>query len=422
MATPPCLPGGFFSQFGAMRKDFLGWLTSAARVHGDVVGLPLGPGRPTFLLAHPEAIEEVLARNPASYEKSGQTRYMVGKFLGNGLVLSEGAEHAKNRRLVQTAFHPSRLDAYAPAMAEETERMAETLVPGAEIDVDGMMTALALRVVARTLFGVDAADTTARVGEAMHALETVIHDRFLSLPLPAWVPSPANRREARAVAAMHTIVAELLARPAGEDLLSRLAGARDEDGAALPPQQLVDEAITLFFAGHETSAHLLAWVLLLLAEHPAVEAEVRGELDGTATPALDRVLHETMRLYPPTWVFDRSSVEAVEIASFSFPKGQKFYLSPWVTHRDARWFPEPDRFDPERWRTPPAIPKYAYYPFGGGPRVCIGRSFAMLEARQILVTLLRARRFSRADESAVVPEASATLRPKGGLRMRVALA
>jgi len=422
MATPPSLPGGFFLQFGAMRKDFLGWLTGAAATQGDVVGLPLGPGRPTYLLAHPDAVEEVLARNPARYEKSGQTRYMVGKFLGKGLVLSEGAEHAKNRRLVQTAFAPARLEAYAPAMAEETARMADTLVPDTVVDVDAMMTELALRIVARTLFGVDAADTTARVSDAMHALETVILARFLTLPMPAWMPTAANRREARAVDAMKAVVAELLARPAGEDLLSRLAAARDEDGAALPPQQIVDEAITLFFAGHETTAHLLAWVLLMLAEHPEIEAEVRGELDGLTTPALDRVLHETMRLYPPTWVFDRSSVEPVEVAGFSFPKGQKFYLAPWVTHRDARWFPDPLRFDPERWRTPPNIPKYAYYPFGGGPRVCIGRSFAMLECRRILVTLLRARRFAKVDDAPVVPEASATLRPRGGLRVRVSAA
>ncbi len=419
MAAPPTLPGGFLSHIGAMRKDFLGWLTDATRIHGDVVGLPLGPGRPTILLAHPDAIEELLVRNSGSYEKSGQTRYMVGKFLGNGLVLSEGAEHAKNRRLVQTAFHPSKLEGYTAAMVVETARLADGLAPGTTVDIDAAMTDLALRIVARTLFGVDASATTARVGEAMRALEGVIQARFLSLPLPSWVPTPANWREARAVDAMKGIVTELLARPAGDDLLSRLAAARDDDGAALPAQQIIDEAITLFFAGHETTAHLLGWTLMLLAQHPAVEDEVRAELDGPAFPALDRVLHETMRLYPPSWVFDRSSTEPVTVGGFSFPKGQKFYLSAWVTHRDARWFPDPERFDPERWRTPPAIPKYAYFPFGGGPRVCIGRSFAMLEARQILVTLLRARRFTLASDAPVVPEASATLRPKGGLKMNV---
>jgi len=191
MAAPPTLPGGFLSHIGAMRKDFLGWLTDAARTHGDVVGLPLGPGRPTILLAHPDAIEELLVKSAGSYEKSGQTRYMVGKFLGNGLVLSEGAEHAKNRRLVQTAFHPSKLEGYSAAMVEETARLADALAPGTTVDIDAALTDLALRIVARTLFGVDASDTTARVGEAMRALEGVIQARFLSLPLPGCLELPA---------------------------------------------------------------------------------------------------------------------------------------------------------------------------------------------------------------------------------------
>jgi cytochrome P450 len=225
------------------------------------------------------------------------------------------------------------------------------------------------------------------------------------------------------------MISERRTGPARErtDLLQMLLDARHEDGAPMPERRILDEAVTLFFAGHETTAHQLAWTLLLLAEHPEVEAALRAEASEAPAfdraldlPLLDRTLKETLRLYPPTWVFDRAPVEDVVLGGFRVPAGEAVYVSPFVTQRDPRFFPDPERFDPGRWAGGSEPPKLSYLPFGAGPRMCVGQAFAQLEARVVLATLLASGpRLARATSGPVALEPSATLKPRGGLPLRV---
>jgi cytochrome P450 len=435
---PPGPDLGFWRQLQRMRRDFLGYLVECAREHGDVVRLTLAPGVATTLVNHPDLVRDVLVDRAALFRKSAQTRRMVGKFLGEGLVLSEGEDHARQRKLIRPAFHPERLTAYARVMADETHRHVRRWKAGEIVDVDADMGRLSLRIVARTLFGADLEGAGAGVGEAMTAFEQAVKARFLSIPLPDWIPTPANRREARSVASLHRILAAMIAErraePARErtDLLQMLLDARDEDGAPMPERRLLDEAVTLFFAGHETSTHQIAWTLLLLAEHPEVEASLRAEVREAAgraaptferasdLPLLDRTLKEALRLYPPTWVFDRAPVEDVTLGGFRVPAGEAIYVSPFVTQRDPRFFPDPDRFDPGRWAGGQDPPRFSYLPFGAGPRMCVGQAYAQLEARVVLATLLGSgARLARSSSDPVALEPSATLKPRGGLPLRV---
>jgi cytochrome P450 len=311
---------------------------------------------------------------------------------------------------------------------------------GEVIDADAEMGRLSLRIVARTLFDADAEETTGAVGAAMKAFEEAVKARFLSIPLPDWMPTAANRREARAVTQIHEILRALVAErqrePSRErqDLLQMLIDARDETGATMPERQLIDEAVTLFFAGHETSSHQLSWTLLLLANHPEVAAALSAEIDRvlggreltlasvSELPLLDRVLKESLRLYPPSWVFDRAPIEDVELGGFRVPRGEAVYVSPFVTQRDPRFWPDPDRFDPERWASATPAPKFAYLPFGAGPRMCVGQAYAQLEARVVLATILRSGVRLEATRPDQELEPSATLKPRGGLPLRVVAA
>jgi cytochrome P450 len=304
-----------------------------------------------------------------------------------------------------------------------------------------------LNIVALALFGADVSGQTGRIGHAISAMM----ERFGHLvgvaarfAPPAWVPTPANRRLRRAVRqvdeVIHTIIAERrtaatpTAPTAQRDLLSLLLEARDEDGQPMSDAQVRDEAVMLFLAGHETTALTLAFALYLLAAHPESQARLNAELDavlGNRNPALgdldrlvytEQVVLESMRLYPPAWAIGREALTPVEIGGFSFPKGAEFVISPWVMHRDPRFFAQPEAFQPERWEDDLArrLPKFAYLPFGGGPRVCIGNRFAMMEAKLVLATLVRRFRFQVTDETEVRLFASVTLRPRGGLKLRLA--
>lgn len=441
---PPLPPGprglpliGAALQIG---RDPLGFLTRAAREHGDITRIAFGPSD-LYFFAHPAQIEEILVTRNREFPKENiermrhTTDYML---FGLGLLTSGGEFWLRQRRLAQPAFHRQRIAGYAEAMARHAQELIAPWRPGQTLDIHTAMMDVTLRIVTETLFGVTAADDAAVVGEALGVVMDVAADQLgQPVPIPTYVPTPANLRFRRAVRQLDAVIAKLIAerRASGEDrgdLLSMLMHARDDDGGAMTDKQLRDEAITLFLAGHETTALALSWTFLLLGRHPEVDAslaaELREVLGGRAPSMADlprltytsMVLRESMRLYPPAWtVSTRVAAQATVIGGFRVPAGAPVMVSQWVTQRDPRWFPEPERFSPERWADglEGRLPRFAYFPFGGGPRLCIGQSFALMEAALILATIAGRYRAEVVPGWTVTPQPSITLRPREGVRV-----
>jgi cytochrome P450 len=415
------------SQLRRLRRDFLGYLCDAAQ-HGDLVLLRPAPGMKIYLANHPDLIEDILVRRPELFHKARMTRRMVGKFLGNGLVLSEDETHGHQRRQLQPAFHGRRLVGHAALIADITRQHIAQWRVGQTLQIDAEMTRLTMNVLVRTVFGVEQHEDAQSIGPAMQQFAASMESRFRSVPLPDWLPLPRHRRERDAIAALDVAIARVLQSPnrgTSNALISMLMTSPD----SMDFTQIRDHLATFYFAGHETTAKLLTWTLYLLSQHPQVMSKLQQELAGLADDLplsvialaeltyLDQVLKEALRLYPPAWLFDREPVEDVTLGGHRIPKGATLYLSPYVMQRDARWFPDPQRFDPERFSPSRAadIPRYAYFPFGFGPRNCIGRGIAELNAKTSLVVLLKAFEFRCTDT--VVAEPGATLRPKNGLEL-----
>jgi cytochrome P450 len=299
------------------------------------------------------------------------------------------------------------------------------------------MTRLTLEIAAKTLFDADVAGDARDVGEALTVAHASYERRIAGVyPWPRWLPTPGNRRLLRAAACLDEIIYRFIAqgRQGGtdrHDLLSLLLHARDEEGGRMTDQQVRDEAMTLFLAGHETTALALTWTGYLLAQHPEAHDrlldELRAVLGGRAPSAADlprlafteQVVLESMRLYPPVYAFGREALADCEVMGYAVPAKTTVFMSQWAMHRDPRWFPDPEKFDPARWAGGLAarLPKFAYFPFGGGPRVCIGNTFAMVEAVLVLATLARRFRFELVPGQEVVPWPSMTLRPRHGVRV-----
>jgi cytochrome P450 len=297
------------------------------------------------------------------------------------------------------------------------------------------MMRLTLQIVAKTLFDADVDDDAKEVGRALAALMELNSDFRKLILTPTWLPTPRNIRAAVAIRRLDKIIFRFIAerRTSGKDagdLLSMLLAARDEDGSRMTDRQLRDEAITIFLAGHETTANALSWTWMLLSQNPAVETKLHAELDAVLagrTPSLDdlpklrytgHVITESMRLYPPAWGMARVAIEDVEIGGYSIPKGCGVSLAQWVVHRDPRWFDAPEEFCPERWEGDlmKRLPRFAYFPFGGGPRQCIGNNFAVMEATLLLATIAQRFRIRLVPGHPVVPMPSITLRPRYGIR------
>ncbi|HVS74368.1 MAG TPA: cytochrome P450 [Candidatus Acidoferrales bacterium] len=423
--------GGHFQE---LRRDALAYLTQLFRTYGDVVGLR-SYGYHVFFISHPDLIEEVLVTQANKFEK-GRILKANKRLFGNGLLTSEGDFWLRQRRLAQPAFHRARVASYAETMVRYTEHHLEGWRNGEERDVHKEMMRLTLQIVAKTLFDADAEKDAPEVGRALEVLMELNSDFRRVIMIPAWLPTPLNLRTRFAVRRLDRIIYRIIeerrasGRDAG-DLLSMLLEAQDEDGSRMTDRQLRDEAITLFLAGHETTALVLTWTWWLLAQHPRVEAKLHAELDAqlagrTPTmedlprlPYLDRVLTESMRLYPPAWGMARVAMEDLEIGGYRVPKGAGVSLAQWVVHRDPRWYEAPEEFRPERWENDfiKKIPRFAYFPFGGGPRQCIGNSFALMEAGLILGTIAQAFRLRLVPGHPVVPLPTITLRPKHGVRV-----
>jgi cytochrome P450 len=417
------------------RRDILGFYADCARQFGDIVHYRLG-WRHLCLINHPDYAEQVLITDSKLYAKRTYVLNLLVPVLGNGLLTSEGDFWLRQRRLIQPAFHKQRLLAFGDVMVQYTERMLGRWQHGDKRDLHADMMRLALEIAGKTLFDADVANDAENVGAALEVVMDQFLDRWKSLlPLPPSFPTPANLRFKRTMKKLDAVVYQLIAqrRQSGErrgDLLSLLLQARDEDdGTGMTDLQLRDEVMTLFLAGHETTANALAWTWYLLAQHPDVDGKLVDELEavlGGRAPSVadlprlvytERVLLESMRLYPPAYAFGRLAKVDCAIAGYRIPRGTTVILCPWVTHRDPRWFDDPLTFRPERWAGDFAkrLPRFAYFPFGGGQRQCIGNQFAMMEAMLVLATVAQHFRFQLCPDPAVVPRAVVTLRPAHGI-------
>lgn len=400
-------------------------------------GLQINLGFIRFVYFHrPEFVEAVCVKNDKSYAKPMGIEGLR-RFLGNGLLTSEGQFHLRQRRMIQPAFHKKRIDAYAQCMVQYTRERTAQWHDGQHIDMHTEMMAVTLSIIAKTMFN---AEVSADAEKVAHALDLVndyqerygirwIGKIFDSLPLPSTKRLHKSLAELDAI--MYRIIEEHCAADEDTgDLLSMLLQAKaEEDGGKMSGQQLRDECLTLFLAGHETTAVLMSWAWKLLSENPEAEAKLHEEVDLVlgGRPArledVDKLVYsryvvtEVMRLYPPAYGFGRQAIADNDIGPFHIRKGTIVGISPFLMQRQAEWYPEPDAFDPDRW-TPErsaGLPKFAYCPFGGGTRKCIGDQFAWMEATLVLATVAQDWTMRVAPGHAAVPDPRITLRPRGGM-------
>jgi cytochrome P450 len=419
-----------------LARDQLGFYRRCAEQYGDFVPFRLGPRR-AVLLSHPDYIEQVLVTQGQNFIK-GPLYGVLRPLLGNGLLTSEGQFWRRQRRLAQPAFHRERISAYGDTMAQYAARMVDAWEDGEVRDVHADMMRLTLQVVSKTLFDADVTAAAADIGIALEAALEQLQAELNSVLwlLPPGIPTAGRLRLRRAVRRLDAIVLGLIVerRRTGEDpgdLLSLLMRARDQDGGGMSDTQLRDEAMTLILAGHETTALALSWAWYLLALHPDAQARLEKELgvvlDGRLPtsedlPALrfaEMVGLESMRLYPPIALIGRQAIRDCEVGGYPIPKGTFVALCQWVVHRDGRYFEHPDAFCPDRWIDGLAkrLPRHAYFPFGGGPRLCVGQGFAMMEVVLLLATIAQRFRFAVVRGHPVVPHPALTLRPKHGIKL-----
>ena len=417
--------------------DKLGFLSRCAATYGDVIKLRIG--EPTFLLNNPDDIKHVLVLNPDNYGKSLRMTSVRGKKLsGAGLLTSVGPEHLRQRRMMQPVFYRKTMESFSRIITEGVGEMLARWAEGMELDLGCEMMGLVQRNIVKTLLGAHADDDMPALLDAITIRRLYMEHVFFS-PFPEWVPSRIGWRYRQAMQCIDTIVTRAIrtrrAHPTdARDLLSLLLRAKYDDGTAMTDQQVRDEVVTLFVSGYETVGEALTWTSYILSQHPTIEAKFFAEVDevlGSRTPSADdlprlgycgMVLAESMRLYPPTWLFVRMAQEVDTLPSgVTIPAGSKIYLCQYVMHRHPRYFPDPERFDPERFTdtAKKERPQFAYFPFGGGARVCIGEHFAKMEATLVLASIAQRFKLSLVQGQTIVPEPKMTLRPKYGIRMRV---
>jgi cytochrome P450 len=432
-------PRNPFSSLELMRPDrALGFLRDSFRRYGDIVKFKFGP-IPVFLVAHPDGVKHILQENHANYLKSQDYQLLKG-LLGNGLVTSEGELWLRQRRLIQPAFHRQRVAEFASIMTESTLEMLERWEPlaveGRVFDIFEEMARLTLKIVGRELLSIDLSDQAEVIGRAF----TVGNERFahfdLGMLLP-FLPTQRNLRFRRAVRTLHQVVDEIIAQRRREsrdrgDLLSMLLEARDEEtGEGMDDRQLRDEILTLILAGHETTANALSWTWYLLSQNPSAQQKLESELHevlGGRPPTLadlrvlnytGMVLDESMRMYPPVWSIGRSPIADDEIGGYRIPKKSMVMLSQYITHRHPAFWDEPDRFDPERFslERSEGRPRYAFFPFAGGPRQCVGNIFALNEANLVLATVAQRYRIKVTPGHPIETQPLVTLRPRNGIKV-----
>ncbi|HKR59058.1 MAG TPA: cytochrome P450 [Pyrinomonadaceae bacterium] len=423
----------------AYRRGPLPFFENLAATYGDVSFFRMGPQQ-AFFFNHPDYIKDILVTNNQNFMK-GLALQRAKRLLGEGLLTSEGSFHRRQRRLAQPAFHRARIASYADVMTQYAEQTRNQWRDGETLDISEEMMRLTLGVVGKTLFDADVASDAREVGEAM----TVAMDLFNTITIPFFeliekLPLPQIRRLNQAKAKLDAIIYRMVneRRSSGEDrgdLLSMLLLSQDTegDGGQMTDVQLRDELLTIFLAGHETTANALTWTLYLLSQNLEAEETLHQEIDNVLAGRLPRfedvarlkytemVLAESMRLYPPAWAVGRAALVDCEVAGYFVPKKSLVLMSQFVMHRDQRYFEDPLRFNPNRWTAEAreARPQFSYFPFGGGPRRCIGEGFAWMEGILLLATLVQRWRMRLAPGHSVAMKPVITLRPKHGMRMVV---
>lgn len=421
----------------AFASDRLGFVTRMARVFGDVVRIPIAGRTDFYALYHPDHIRHVLVENNRNYHKGEFFQRQLG-FLGTGVLNADGEAWRRQRHLVEPAFHPERIEAYADPMVAFTERLIESYDDGEVRNVHGDMMRLTLAIVAKALFDVDIREAEADIERALEAVMAHTRRRTSRLvDFPDWVPTPGNREYHRAAADLEAVVDDIIDRRRGADdagdVVSMLIDTEGEAGERLTDEQIRNEVMTLLLAGHETTAQALTYTLYLLAHHPGREERLLEELEAVlagAPPTVEdvadlvyteRVVTESMRLYPPVWSIVREPIEDDRIGGYRIPAGETVAIYQWVTHRDSRFYDEPQRFHPDRWTDAfrQNLHPFAYIPFSAGPRRCLGDRFAKQEAVLVLATLLQAVGFEALSGEDLDLAPSITLRPADGVDLRV---
>lgn len=443
---PPGPKGRFFGL--SLARDFahdpLGFITLIGRTWGDIAYFRMGPVRAAFI-NHPDLIREILVTKAKAFCKQRRTLDALRQVDGEGLVITEGDFWLRQRRLLQPAFSQKRMGRYAELIVERTRRAVDGWRAGQQLEVVDEMTRLTVEIIAKVFFDVELTGKAARLGEAVRILSEAFYDE-VSYPvkLPDWLPLPGKRRKRWAIRTLHDLIDGIIRerRAAGNidrgDLLSMLLLAVDVegDGTGMSDRQARDEAVTMFNAGHDSTAAALAWIWYLVAKHPEVElrlAEESRRVLGDRPAAADAipqlnytecVVREALRLYPPVWaLFGRVAIQDVDVGGYTLPRGSEVFMFPWEIQRDPRFFENPLDFDPQRFLPGRIenIPPYGWLPFGAGPHICIGQSLALAEMKLILSTVLQRYRLKFAPDQPheVEPEPLLAIRPKGGLRMIV---
>lgn len=430
-----------FSRIGEIQRDVLGFYQRLQRDYGDSVFMQIGPYR-DYSFFHPDQIHEVLIEKAKAFVRFERPLQVLRQWNGDGVLITEGETWLRHRRILQPAFHVRRFEAYARAVVEATEsQFAAVAGRVTTLDFEVAMTELTTAVICRTMFGSDLGDGLAEMRRAVQVLSKVaLEEMFQPFTWPDWLPLPGKAEKRWAMTLIDRTVRGFIQkrRNAGGDegdLLSMLLLAADDagDGRRLTDEQARDQCVTILLAGHDTTAAGLTWLGWVLATHPDIAERLSAEIDevlGDRPPtfadlprlgAVERAVKESLRLYPPAVaVFARKAVQDVEIGGWTVPKNAVVRLMTYITHHDPRWYPAPERFDPDRFLPErfATLPACAYVPFGAGPRVCLGQSFAMMEMTLIATQLLQRYRLTPADgQTTPALNPSMSLRPIGGMRL-----
>ena len=419
-------------EFGRTPLEFL--LKCAEEA--DIVSLSIGSSQ-VYLFNHPALIEEVLSKQNQNCIKDYSYRALQDVF-GNGLLLSHGDTWKYHRRLMQSAFNSDRLTNYATQVVTDTDLMLENWRSQEIRDLHREMSCLTAKIIMQAMFGVDPTETA---GEIVKAVDKIMlqysHQAEMFYLLPTWLPILGNWRANRAKKRLNEIVYDIVEQrrqQTDDDVLSAMLDARDEAGNQLSSEELRDEVMTLLLAGYDTTANALTWTLMLLAKHPEVEAKLVAEVQSVLENRLptindipqlsytEMVIKESMRLYPPGWILGRELISDCKIGDRNFPRGTVIYFSQWAVHRDTRFYDRPEQFNPDRWadNLSQRLPRCAYFPFGAGARVCIGKAFSMMETTLILTMIIQKFRLTLVPEHTIELLPSFTLRPKQGVKMAIA--
>ncbi|KKK37879.1 cytochrome P450 [Mesobacillus campisalis] len=428
----------FTGHLAEFQSDPLAFLSQLSKEHGPVASFRLGPFQRVKLVSDPELIKEILVTKQKSFIKSRDLR-VLKSLVGEGLLTSEKEIHMRQRRLIQPAFKKSHIAGYAQDMIDTSISYLADWEHGQTRMVSEDMMNITLGIISKTMFGMEFNEGYERIGEPLEkCMKLAVRRMRSAVPLPLWLPTKKNMEFKEAVKTLDEVLFNIIEGRREDstehhDLLGILMAARDEsDGQGMTDSQLRDELMTIFLAGHETTANALAWTLFLLSQNPEAEKKLHQELDqviGNRNPNPEdfmklsytqNIIWESLRLYPPAYVIGRDAIEDVVIGDYLVKKGEMVMMSQYVMHRDPAYFEQPESFLPERFENNymKTLPPYAFFPFGGGPRVCIGNHFALMEAVLVLACIARRWRVRLAPgHHTVRPQPLITMRPKQGLLM-----